>query len=143
MNWFKRLLGGANKASPIQAIGNLFDELFTSDEERQAAEIVLKRLALEPGKLQAQINMVEASSRSLWVAGWRPFIGWVCGISLASYFIPKFIVATVVWVITIQASGWLTIPAYPVDSGRLMELVLGMLGLGALRTVEKGMGKTK
>ena len=74
---------GAGISAPIEAIGGVIDEIHTSDEEKAAAKIVMERLRQEPGKLQAAINMMEAQHRSVFVAGWRPFVGWVCGWALA------------------------------------------------------------
>jgi hypothetical protein len=81
---------------------------------------------------QMEINKVEAASSSIFVAGWRPFVGWVCGIALAYNFIlypiMKFIVVLTV----------VDIPELPVlNSTELMTVLMGMLGLGTLRTYEK------
>ena len=141
MSWIKSLFAGGIK-EPVDAVGKVLDELFTSKEEKDAAAIVMAKLRQEPAKLQAQINLLEAQHRSVWVAGWRPFIGWVCGASLAFYFIPKFVVGTIVWVAVIESSNWVTIPPFPVDESSLITLVYALLGMGTLRTVEKAMGKT-
>lgn len=71
------------------------------------------------------------------VTWWRPFIGWVAAFGLVLYFFPKFILAAVFWVRL--AWGADTIPPYPVDESGLTELVCALLGLGALKTVERGM----
>ena len=127
--------GGTSEA--VNAVGSAFDKLFTSDEERANAEVVLERLRQNPHILQAEINKVEAGHRSLLVAGWRPFIGWVCGIGLLWAFLgqPLFM-----WVVAISGSN---IVAPVVLTENMMELVLAMLGLGGLRTVEKIQGTTK
>jgi hypothetical protein len=142
VSWFKGWFSRPTK-DVVSAVGDTLDELFTSDEERNAAKIVMEKLRLQPGKLQAQINLVEAAHRSVFVAGWRPFIGWVCGASLATYFLPQFIISAVVWVMAIHALAWKTIPPYPADPSALFELVIAMLGMGVMRTAEKAMGKTK
>ena len=65
---------------PIEAVGNLLDALFTSDKERLDKKAVLARIAQQPGLVQAEINKIEAAHKSLFVAGWRPFMvgcaGW-------------------------------------------------------------------
>lgn len=119
-------------ASPIEAIGNVFDQLFTSDEERAKADAVMQRLSQAPHLLQAEISKIEASHRSVFVAGWRPFIGWVCGMGLAFVFVLNPIIQ---WV-----TGD-TGPEMPTES--MTAMVMALLGLGTLRTVEKANGWSK
>jgi hypothetical protein len=133
---------GKTIATPIEAIGNVFDKLFTSDEEKAQAAAVLAKLAQRPGELQVELNKIEASHSSVFVAGWRPAIGWVCAASLAAYYIPQFFLASVIWV----RMSWdmQTLVPYPVGQiSGLMELVLAMLGLGALRSFDKAVGTSK
>lgn len=140
MGFLNKLIGGAAK-EPIEAIGGVFDELFTSDEERLQANAVMERLRQEPGKLQAAINQTEAGHRSVFVAGWRPAIGWVCAISLFVFFVPQFVMGSYIWVELVLEKKEM-IP-YPGDADGVLELVIAMLGMGALRTVEKIQGKAK
>ena len=131
MAFIEKLIGGS-AAQPIEAIGNVFDKLFTSDEERAQAEAVLAKMAQEPHLLQAEINKIEASHRSVFVAGWRPLLGWVCGVGLGFAYIANPVIQ------------WLTGepgPVLPMDY--MAELVMALLGLGGLRTVEKIKGKAK
>lgn len=96
------------------------------------------------GKLQDQLNAQlqgqldtnkqEAASQSLFVAGWRPFIGWVCGSGLAI----QFIVNPIFTWIAALAKHPVQFPS--LDLGTLMTLLFGMLGLGAMRTYEKVQG---
>jgi hypothetical protein len=133
---------GETIAEPIDAIGNVFDKLFTSDEERAAGQLVLKKLRQRPMELQNEINKLEAQHRSIYVAGWRPFIGWVCGMSLAFYYLPQFLMASILWTRMCWAKSELL--AYPVtEISGLMELVIALLGLAAYRTAEKALNKTK
>lgn len=131
MAWWNLLFGGKTIAEPITAIGNVFDELFTSEEEKQQAVFVLERLKQEPAKLQVELNKVEAQHRSLFVAGWRPAVGWVCAAGLATAFVVN------PWM---QWSGYEAVNL-PLDV--ILELVLAMLGMGTLRTFEKMKGITK
>ena len=140
MSFLTKLLGGS-AAQPIEAIGNVFDKLFTSDEERAQAEAVLTKIAQKPHILQAEISKIEAQHRSTFVAGWRPAIGWVAAVSLAFFYIPQYAVATYLWVDAVLAAGYLV--PYPTSADGLLELVFALLGLGALRTVEKLQGKSK
>ena len=80
---------------------------------------------------QLEVNKVEAAHSSLFVAGWRPFIGWVCGAALAYQFVIRPIVT---W--AVPSMGY-TIAEMPGLDDNLWELLTGMLGLGGLRTYEK------
>ncbi|MFZ5609771.1 MAG: 3TM-type holin [Pseudomonadota bacterium] len=130
-------LFAAPAVDAVTAIGNVFDRLFTSEEEKAQAAAVLARIRQEPFLLQAEINKVEAAHRSLFVAGWRPFIGWVCGLGFLWAFIGHPVFAWVVALAGLEA----TPPAILTDD--MMELVLALLGLGALRTAEKLSGRVK
>lgn len=131
-------LAGGTIAQPIDAIGNVFDKLFTSDEERAKAEFVLEKLRMDPVMLQAEINKLEAQHRSIFVAGWRPFIGWVCGIALAWHFM---LYDLAVWYTRAYAPD--VEPPALAGTESLIALVVPLLGLGAYRTVEKLGGKAK
>jgi len=80
---------------------------------------------------QLAVNKTEAAHKSLFVAGWRPFIGWVCGVSLLG----NFIVIPLVNVGLAIAES--TIVISMIDTTQLMPVLMGMLGLGTMRTVEK------
>lgn len=88
---------------------------------------------MELVKVQSEINKMEAQHRSIFVAGWRPFIGWICGVALLYNFIIRDVIA---W-----ASPNIMPPAIQMD--QLITILLGMLGLGGLRTFEKIKDKTK
>lgn len=147
MAGFLELLGlgkqaGDVIASPIEALGNVFDKLFTSDEEKLQAQAVLEKIAQQPQELQNEINKLEAQSKSWFVAGWRPAIGWVCATSLFTYYVPQFTMASILW--TRACWNAQELVAYPVSQiDGLMQLVLAMLGLAAYRTIEKLSNKTK
>ena len=87
----------------------------------------------EADREQRAVNQTEAAHSSLFVAGWRPFIGWVCGLALAFQYLvrPFWIWALAVW--------WPGSPIPPSLDDMLWELVFGMLGMGGLRTIEKRM----
>lgn len=140
MNWLSSLLGGG-VAKPIDALGNVFDKLFTSDEERLAAEAVLKKLEQHPAELQVELNKIEAGHRSVFVAGWRPAIGWVCAAGLAMYFLPQYGIASYLWITTVLKAGALV--PFPATADGLFELVIAMLGMGSLRSLEKLSGRAK
>ena len=98
---------------------------------------LLKGKEIDPQKLielQAEINKIEAQHRTIFVAGWRPFIGWVCGVALAYNFILRDLL---VWFIGPEQVP----PALQME--HLMTVLIGMLGLGGMRTFEKFKDKTK
>jgi len=81
---------------------------------------------------QIEINKEEAKSEKWWKAGWRPFIGWTCGVALAA----KFVLFPILqFLIIIFMTNPVTLPVIGV--GELMPVLLGMLGLGAMRSYEK------
>lgn len=97
----------------------------------------IKGKELDPNELisiQTKINEIEAGHRTVFVAGWRPFIGWVCGVALAYNFIIRDLF---IWALKPQDVP----PALQME--HLMTVLLGMLGLGGLRTFEKVKDKTK
>jgi hypothetical protein len=94
--------------------------------------------AQELAKGQIEINKAEATHKSIFVAGWRPFIGWTCGIALCWHFVLAPVTMFVCAYLAVE------IPELPTfDMGSLMTVLMGMLGLGTLRTYEKQKGLTK
>lgn len=97
----------------------------------------IKGKELDPNELiaiQTKINEIEAQHRTVFVAGWRPFIGWVCGVALAYNFVIRDLF---IWAIKPE-----TVPP-ALQMEHLMTVLLGMLGLGGLRTYEKVKDKVK
>ena len=131
-------LFGARAGQPIEAIGRVIDDLFTSDEERLGKEALLTRLAQRPALAQIEVNRIEAQHRSVFVAGWRPFIGWICGAALAWNFVLRDIA---VWACAVWAPGTPVPPALQLE--HLLTVLLSLLGLGGLRTFEKFGGRAK
>lgn len=94
---------------------------------------------LRAGLAQAEVNKAEAQHSSVFVAGWRPFVGWVCGVALAWHFIG------------FDMANWLRLafaphmPMPPALNGTetLVTVLMSMLGLGGLRTFEKLKGVSR
>jgi hypothetical protein len=130
----------ANVASQI--IGRFFPDKTEQEKQQLAAA-----LAVVQGQLD--INREEAKSPSVFVAGWRPFIGWVGGVSLGMIYIPKAIVLTTIWAYQayVLVSAWNgtgtppSLPLYP-DLGLtdLIGLLGSLLGFGILRSQDKKNG---
>ena len=105
-------------------------------QEKARAEAMAQVVAAAQAADQAQsdINKVEAGSGSAFVAGWRPFIGWVCGCALAfQYILRPFLI----WGCDLAHVAVMNIPGL---DDNLWQLMLGMLGMGGLRTFEKVKG---
>jgi hypothetical protein len=108
---------------------------FFPDKSEQERQQLAAALTIVQGQLT--INQEEARSVGIFKGGWRPFIGWICGIGLAF----QFLVAPLgTWIVTL--AGY-PIPFPELDLGTLLTLLAGMLGLGTLRTQEKIKGVTK
>ena len=99
----------------------------------------LQEKAIEASLVAGQIetNKIEAESKSIFVAGWRPATGWICVLALGYKFLFHPIL-TWAWCLS-QARGWLPVDAPPppmIDANALYPIIMGMLGLGTMRTVE-------
>ena len=126
----------------IGPVSNLLGKFIEDKDERNklAHELstMAERHAQEFAKGQLEINKAEATHKSIFVAGWRPFIGWTCGIALCWH----FVIAP--FTMFICAYLMVAIPELPTfDMSSLMTVLMGMLGLGGLRSFEKYKGLTK
>ena len=121
--------------SVIESVGKVAEHFVTTDKERMAMELEAKKLEQQNDMAQIGVNTEEARSNSLFVSGWRPFVGWVCGFGLAyvGIILPlgQFI-ASVVYGYTGK---------FPeIDTSITMQVLFGMLGLSGMRTYEKTKG---
>ena len=98
---------------------------------RQKIELELVKVANEVNRLQAETNKVEAGHRSIWVAGWRPAIGWTCSLGVLYMFILQPLLQ---W-LAITLNWTVYVPQFP--SEHLLELTYALLGIAGLRTFEK------
>lgn len=127
--------------APVLEIGrSIIERLFPDAEERARKEaellILMQTQDMQKVLAQLEVNAKEAAHPSLFVSGWRPWVGWCCGAGFMWAAIGQPIFA---WIGV--AKGW---PAPPViDSEILLYVLGGMLGLGTLRTVEKSKGAAK
>ena len=111
------------------------DALFTSDEEREDAKLKMMEELNKPHILQAIANVHEAQHPSMFVAGWRPALGWLCVILLAYAWMGRDLLTIALPYLTHES---IKLPV--MDFGELMTLVLALLGLGATRTFERLQG---
>ncbi len=122
--------------SLIAPVTGLLDKFIPDADERNrlAHEIATmsERHAHELAKGQIEINKISAGHKSMFVAGWRPFVGWTCGVALAWHFVGQ---PLAVFVIAIAGVETPPLPVFEMES--LLTVLLGMLGLGGRRTFEK------
>lgn len=111
---------------------SVINKIFPDKSEQERQQLAMALTVIQG---QLGVNKEEAANPSVFVSGWRPFIGWVCGSALAYTYIgyPFLLWAGALWFPGINA------PSLGND-GMLYELLLGMLGLGGLRTFEKVKG---
>lgn len=141
--------GGDNMGLPIPIVGDLIksgfdliDNLFTSDEEKAAERFKITELAQKGdlAELQAHVSLLqgqmainakEAGHKSVFVAGWRPFVGWVCGFGL-------LYVSLVEPIARFTATMFGYDGDFPViDTSLTMQVLLGMLGIAGMRSYDK------
>ena len=132
MSWnISKILGGSI-GEAADGVAKAIDRFVETEEEKKAAELLLIKIQQNPDKWQLEINKIEAGHKTIFVAGWRPAIGWICAGALS-------------W-------GWILAPTlqffYPeqnipaIEIGEAISLIMAMLGMGALRTYEKRNGLT-
>jgi hypothetical protein len=118
----------------ISPVAGLLDKFITDKDQaaKLAHEIatMADNHAQELAKGQLAVNKAEAESGSLFIGGWRPFVGWVCGIGLMYNVILSQFLAI-----------WFEVPT--VDPSLLTPVLMGMLGMGAMRSYEKKSGVAK
>ena len=114
----------ASLSALIGPVSAILDKVIPDKDLREKLSHEIATMADKQMSAQIEVNKVEAAHRSLFVAGWRPAIGWICGLAL----LYSTIVSPILGI-------WFTVPA--VDTSLLTTVLMGMLGLGTLRTVEK------
>jgi hypothetical protein len=127
---------------PLSAIAGLADtrinKIWPDPAARASAEAQLIKAqmdaALASVQQQIDINKIEAASPNIWTSGWRPGIGWACGAAFALHFV---VLPVLNWIIGLFGHAPVVIPF---DMDTLSTVLMGMLGLGGLRTFEKVRG---
>lgn len=121
-------------SSLIGPATSLLDKVIEDKDEKNRIAFELSTLAerhaQEALKGQLEINKVEAAHHSIFVSGWRPCIGWVCALGLFY----NVIVANILGI-------WIDVPE--VDTTLLVPVMMGMLGIGAMRSYEKVKGVSR
>lgn len=128
--------------SLIGPVTGILDK-FVEDKDQKAKlaheiSTMADRHAQQLAMAQIEVNKAEAASGSVWKGGWRPFVGWVCGFAFAYHFVLQPMA-----IFGISTYG-IEVPSLPnFEMGQLMTVLMGMLGLGGLRSFEKSKGVAK
>ena len=120
--------------SVIESVGKVAEHFVTTDKEKMALEIEMRKLDQANDMAQLAVNTEEAKSASLFVSGWRPAIGWTCGFGL-------LYVSVMLPIAEFVAKMYGYAGTFPeVDTSITMQVLFGMLGLSGMRTYEKAKG---
>ena len=115
----------------LNVVANIIDKVaghvdkFTLDKEEQA------QLIQEINKAQIEVNKIEAGQSNLFVSGWRPFVGWTCGVALCYH----FVLQPFLMFVMLSIGNPIELPVFQMET--LTTVLMGLLGLGGLRTYEK------
>jgi|TARA_R110000824_G_scaffold46077_2_gene132832 hypothetical protein len=119
----------------IGPVAGLLDKFIEDKDQKNALAhqiaTMSERHAQELAKGQLEVNKVEAASHSMFVAGWRPAVGWVCVLGMAG----NFIIIPIANFVLALFESVVVIPL--IDTATMMPVLMGMLGLGAMRSAEK------
>lgn len=136
----------------VDAVGNALDKLFTSDDERNKAKAAMEQLRQQPATLQIELNKVEAANPRMFISGWRPWLGWVCGMGVGYDLFLRPILQDFLTIIGATGCAAVIDPAAPgghglqcgvpiiltpLDTSVLMSLITALLGLASIRGFEK------
>jgi hypothetical protein len=139
MNWLASLFGGGDT---VKVVGDTLEKLFTNDDAREKAletqkaqlafDLEIAKLEQQSATAQTDIDKIEAANPNLFVSGWRPFVGWACALALLYVAIVEPMVRFIATV------GFKYSGSFPViDTSITMQVLLGMLGLGGMRSFDK------
>jgi hypothetical protein len=124
-------------------VDKFVDRIPNPNERARAKEEMQRELVtavVQVSQQQARVNEMEAQHRSIFVAGWRPFIGWVCGIGLGYHFVIQPILTWALMMVW-RTDAPAQLPG--LDVATLYNLIIAMLGLGGMRMYEKLKGVSR
>jgi len=129
-------------SSLIGPVSGLLDKFIEDKDQKNALAHELATMADTHAQqallAQLEINKAEAASGSIFKGGWRPFVGWVCGVAFAYHFVLQ---PLIVFILTVFGSDIPELPEF--DMSTLLTTLGGLLGIGGLRSYEKTKGLTK
>lgn len=115
----------------IKPVSDILDKFVVDKDLKLKLSHELEKEIISLNKAQLEVNKVEAANENVFVSGWRPFIGWACGVSLAYHFIAEPMIQYIFIANGIQFET----PEF--DFSQLSTIVMAMLGMSSLRTYEK------
>ena len=118
--------------SGLEIIDKVIPDADAKNRAREAWQLKVLEIAAAEAQQQSQTNTAEAQNSSLFVSGWRPAVGWVCAFSFAWVCVGQPMFSWLYVLLTKQPAPVIALP-----TEMLMTTLLGMLGLGTLRTLEK------
>lgn len=125
----------------IESVGKVAGDLITTDKERMQLELEGRKLDQAIDLAQIEVNKAEAAHSSVFVAGWRPAIGWIGAAAMAYQFL---LYPLMLWVWTyLQGMGWIPKELTPppvLDADQLWVILSGILGIAGMRSFEKTKG---
>ena len=125
-------------AESIVGVAGTVLNKFVADKDLKAKlEHELKTAFHSANLAQIDLNKQEAAHKRMFVAGWRPFVGWTCGVALAYH----FVISPILGFVLVLAGVNTELPSF--DFSQLSTILMGMLGLGGLRSYEKMKGVSR
>lgn len=125
----------------IEAVGKVAGDLITTEKEKRELDLREKEIDQKTDLAQIEVNKVEAASSSVFVAGWRPAIGWIGAAAMAYQFL---MYPMMLWGWTyLQGTGWVPKEMTPppvLDADQLWVILSGILGIAGMRSFEKTKG---
>lgn len=115
----------------IKPVGDILDKFVADKDLKLKLSHELEKEIVSLNRAQIELNKVEAAHENVFVSGWRPFIGWACGVALVYHFLIEPIIQ---YILIIIGSDFKT-PEF--DFSQLSTIVMAMLGMSGLRTYEK------
>ncbi|MEZ5935809.1 MAG: 3TM-type holin [Alphaproteobacteria bacterium] len=133
---------GADLARPVEAVGGALDSLFTSDEERLDKQTILEHIRNSPYMASLQLAMIQAQQEDPWTKRARPMVLYAFCLV---FVIDRGLLPGLFWLLQIFHSAEIPPPPSLLDSGLIMTVVTGVIGLGTVvsRGVEKVMGAAR
>ena len=123
-------------SAALPILDKVLDRVIPDEAERAKAKLEMQAELVKNEHdiqlAQIELNKAEAQHRSIYVAGWRPFIGYVCGVAFLYHFVLQ---PVLIFVIAVTGYTMPTLPDFEMDT--LLTVLAGLLGLGGLRSLEK------
>jgi hypothetical protein len=124
----------------VEAVGGVIDDVWTSDEERQKLALQEREIVSREAIAVQEVNKTEAAHPSIFVAGWRPAIGWIGAAAIGYQFL---LLPLIQWALAVATAQGMIDPVTPppgINTDDLWVLLTGMLGIAGMRSLDKRAG---